>query len=147
LPLGWEKKEPKKASLHASMRLRASPPGTTVLPWQIAPSSPALQQGARKSGVCGVGRALSLPAHNNLGVSHENGSIEARQGTLKRTMEQALLLRGHRDFADLDAYRRFVAEVFGWLNARVAGKFSEERAKPGVLARSVLRDALFPRTE
>jgi hypothetical protein len=67
------------------------------------------------------------PSRNNLGVSHENGSIESRQGTLKRTMEQALLLRGHRDFADLDAYRRFVAEVFGRLNARVAGKFSEER--------------------
>ncbi|WP_317204249.1 IS21 family transposase [Janthinobacterium sp.] len=67
------------------------------------------------------------PSRNNLGVSHENGSIESRQGTLKRTMEQALLLRGHRDFADLDAYRRFVAEVFGRLNARVAGKFNEER--------------------
>lgn len=67
------------------------------------------------------------PSRNNLGVSHENGSIEARQGTLKRTMEQALLLRGHRDFPDLDAYRRFVAEVFGRLNARVARKFSEER--------------------
>ena len=68
------------------------------------------------------------PSRNNLGESHENGSIEARQGTLKRTMEQALLLRGHRDFADLDAYRRFVAEVFARLNARVARKFNLERA-------------------
>jgi hypothetical protein len=67
------------------------------------------------------------PSRNNLGVSHENGSIESRQGTLKRTMEQALLLRGHRDFVDLDAYRRFVAEVFGRLNARVSRKFNEER--------------------
>lgn len=68
------------------------------------------------------------PSRNNLGVSHENGSIEARQKTLKQTMEQALLLRGHRDFSDLDAYRRFVAEVFGRLNARIAKRFSEERA-------------------
>ena len=68
------------------------------------------------------------PSRNNLGVSHENGSIESRQGTLKRTMEQALLLRGHRDFADLDAYRLFVAEVFGRLNGRVSRKFNEERA-------------------
>jgi len=67
------------------------------------------------------------PTRNNLGVSNENGSIETRQKSLKRTMEQALLLRGHRDFADLDAYRRFVAEVFGRLNARVARKFDEER--------------------
>lgn len=43
-------------------------------------------------------------------------------------MEQALLLRGHRDFADLDAYRRFVAEVSGCLNARVSRKFNEECA-------------------
>ena len=69
------------------------------------------------------------PSRNNLGVSHENGSIESRQGTLKRAMEQALLLRGHRDFADVDAYRVFVAEVFGRLNGRVARKFTEERAK------------------
>lgn len=68
------------------------------------------------------------PSRNNLGVSHENGSIESRQGTLKRTMEQALLLRGHRDFADLDANRLFVAEVFGRLNGRVARKFNEECA-------------------
>ena len=63
-----------------------------------------------------------------LSSGHENGSIESRQGTLKRTMEQALLLRGHRDFADLDAYRLFVAEVFGRLNGRVSRKFNEERA-------------------
>lgn len=69
------------------------------------------------------------PSRNNLGVSHENGSIESRQGTLKRTLEQALLMRGHRDFEDLDAYRRFVAEVFGRLNARVARKFTEERGR------------------
>ena len=67
------------------------------------------------------------PSRNNLGVSHENGSIESRQGSLKQTMEQALLLRGQRDFADLDAYRRFVAETFSRLNARVARKFNEER--------------------
>lgn len=67
------------------------------------------------------------PTRNNLGVSNENGSVESRQRTLKLTMEQALLLRGHRDFADLDAYRRFIAEVFARLNARVARKFGEER--------------------
>lgn len=67
------------------------------------------------------------PSRNNLGVSHENGSIESRQGSLKHTMDQALLLRGHRDFPDLDAYRRFVVETFARLNARVARKFTIER--------------------
>lgn len=73
------------------------------------------------------------PSRNNLGVSHENGSIEARQGTLKRTMEQALLLRGHRDFEDLSAYRFFVAEVMGRMNRRVSRQFTVERALLGPL--------------
>ena len=68
------------------------------------------------------------PSRNNLGMSHENGSVEARQGTLKRTMEQALLLRGHRDFEDLGAYRQFVAEVTGRMNRRVNQQFTTERA-------------------
>ena len=68
------------------------------------------------------------PTRNNLGVSNENGSVETRQRSLKRTIEQALLLRGHRDFADLDAYRVFLTGEVARLNGRVARKFKEERA-------------------
>ena len=57
------------------------------------------------------------PTRNNAGVAHENGSIEASHGHLKTALDQALLLRGSRDFADLAAYRRFVAEVIGRANA------------------------------
>ena len=39
-----------------------------------------------------------------------------------------LLLRGRREFADVDAYRIFVAEVFWRLKGRVASRFHEERA-------------------
>jgi hypothetical protein len=42
-----------------------------------------------------------IPTRNNLGVAHENGVIEASHGHLRKTLEQALLLRGSRDFADL----------------------------------------------
>src|SRR5689334_2470017 len=48
------------------------------------------------------------PTRNNPGVAHENGSIESSHGHLKKALEDALLLRGSRDFDDLDAYRRFV---------------------------------------
>ena len=65
---------------------------------------------------------------NNLGVSHENGSIEARQGTIKRSIEQALLLRGTRDFTTLLDYRHFVAEVAMRLNARTSKALTIERA-------------------
>lgn len=57
------------------------------------------------------------PSRNNRGVAHENGSIEGPHGHLKKALEQELLLRGNRDFDDLDAYRRFVAELVGRQNA------------------------------
>ena len=53
------------------------------------------------------------PSRNNPGVAHENGSIESPHGHLKRSLEDALLLRGSRDFDTLDAYRRFIDEIVG----------------------------------
>ena len=41
---------------------------------------------------------------NNRGVSHENGSVESSHRYLKEAIDQALLLRGHRDFEDRLAY-------------------------------------------
>ena len=67
-------------------------------------------------------------SRNNRGESHENGSIESRQGSLKRSLEQALLLRGARDFAELQAYEQFVAETVRRLNARCARAWDSERA-------------------
>jgi hypothetical protein len=58
------------------------------------------------------------PTRNNTGVAHENGSIESRHGHLMGRLDQALELRGHRDFDTLDAYRGFVAELVGRHNAR-----------------------------
>ena len=66
-------------------------------------------------------------SRNNLGESHENGSIESRQGSLKMAIDQALLLRGHRNFDELTDYRRFIAEVVARLNRRVQVKVMEER--------------------
>ena len=68
------------------------------------------------------------PTRNNPGVSHENGSIESAHGHLKRALEDALLLRGSRDFDDLAAWRRFVDEIVGRHNARNAKRIDMERA-------------------
>jgi transposase InsO family protein len=73
------------------------------------------------------------PTRNNTGVSHENGSIEARQGSLKRGLDQALLLRGSREFEDLPAYEQFVAETVRRLNARCARAWEAERASLSTL--------------
>jgi hypothetical protein len=68
------------------------------------------------------------PTRNNLGVAHENGSIESAHGHLKRAIEDALLLRGSRNFSDLAAYRRFVDETVGRRNARNRKRIEAERA-------------------
>jgi len=68
-----------------------------------------------------------LPTKNNLGESQENGSVEARQHSLKQAIDQALLLRGSRDFVDLEAYRRFIDGIVSRLNQKVQKKLAEER--------------------
>jgi len=69
------------------------------------------------------------PSRNNLGVAHENGSIESSHGHLKRALEDALLLRGSRDFEALDSYRRFVDEIVGRRNANNRRRLELERPK------------------
>lgn len=64
---------------------------------------------------------------NNQGESQENGSVEARQRTLKQALNQALMLRGYRDFSDLAAYQAFVEEVATHMNRRVQKRLAEER--------------------
>ncbi len=68
------------------------------------------------------------PSRNNPGVAHENGSIESAHGHLKAALNDALLLRGNSDFADLAAWRGFVDEVLGRHNARIAPRIALERA-------------------
>jgi len=64
---------------------------------------------------------------NNRGQSHENGSVESSHRFLKEAIEQALLLRGHRDFEDRAAYEGFVREAVMRRNRRNAAAFRIER--------------------
>ena len=68
------------------------------------------------------------PSRNTKGVAHENGSIEGPHGHLKRAIGDALIMRGSRDFEDLQAYRRFIDEIVGRINARNAKRIDVERA-------------------
>ena len=68
------------------------------------------------------------PTRNNRGVAHENGSIESPHGHLKQAIGDALLLRGSRNFDDLQAHRRFVDEVVGRRNARNRKRLDLERS-------------------
>lgn len=74
-----------------------------------------------------------MPSRNNAGVAQENGAIESAHGHLKAALGDALLLRGSRDFDDIDAYRRFVDEIVGQRNARNRKRIALERPLLGVL--------------
>lgn len=66
---------------------------------------------------------------NNPGVSHENGAIESPNGHLKDDLDQALRLRGSRDFADQDAYRAWLAAQVDAARARLdPERLAAERA-------------------
>jgi len=60
------------------------------------------------------------------GKANENGDIEQRHHRLKRAVEQALLLRGERDFSTREEYEGFLRKMFGQLNAGRRDRFREE---------------------
>jgi len=64
---------------------------------------------------------------NNRGLGHENGSVEFSHRYLKDAVDQALMLRGHRDFADRAACDEFVREVVMRRNRRNAAAYRIER--------------------
>ena len=68
------------------------------------------------------------PTRNNRGESHENGAVEGPHGHLKRAIEDALLLRGSRDFDILAEYRAFVAELVSRRNSHLRTRIEAERA-------------------
>jgi hypothetical protein len=59
---------------------------------------------------------------------NENGDIEQRNHRFKRALDQALILRGRRDFVTRKEYESFLAGLFAQLNANRHERFNEERA-------------------
>jgi hypothetical protein len=58
---------------------------------------------------------------------HENGDVEQRHHRFKRAVDQSLLLRNSRDFADRHEYERFLRRLFRQLNAGREERFLEEQ--------------------
>jgi transposase InsO family protein len=63
----------------------------------------------------------------NPGLAHENGSIESPHRHLKEAVDQALMLRGHRDFSNRADYDKFLHGVVMRRNRRNAAAFNAER--------------------
>lgn len=67
------------------------------------------------------------PTRNNKGVKHENGSVETSHRHFKSRLNQALMMRGSRDFDSLKDYRQFVQGVATKQNAKRYKAIQEEK--------------------
>jgi len=66
--------------------------------------------------------------HGQPNSPHENGDVEQRHHRFKRAVEQALLLRGSRDFESRESYETFLRNLFAQLNAGRSKRLGEELA-------------------
>src|SRR5512135_2081251 len=60
--------------------------------------------------------------------AHENGDVEQSHYRLKQAVDQALMLRGSRDFASCGEYEAFLRKVMAGRNANRRERFAEEQA-------------------
>jgi hypothetical protein len=68
------------------------------------------------------------PTMNTCGVAHENGDVEQAHHRLKQAIDQALRVRGSRDFPDRDAYRRWLTDLVRQRNVTRQARWQEEQA-------------------
>ena len=63
-----------------------------------------------------------------LGEKEQNGDVEASNGAIKRRLDQALLVRGSRDFESVDAWQAFIDETLRKANANRGRRVAEDLA-------------------
>jgi Mu transposase, C-terminal domain len=63
----------------------------------------------------------------NARQAHENGDAEQSHNRFKEAVDQALLLRGSRNFVDRAAYARFLRDIRDQRNGGRQARFAEER--------------------
>ncbi len=66
------------------------------------------------------------PRTTAVGAKEQNGDVEAGHRALKQRLEQALLVRGSRDFVDQAEYERFIAAVARKANAARGPRVAED---------------------
>jgi hypothetical protein len=69
-----------------------------------------------------------MPTKNNPGNSHENGDVEQAHYRIKERINQALLLRGSRDFLSRAEYDEFLRDIFTSRNQNRGKRLEEELA-------------------
>lgn len=79
-------------------------------------------------------RYQSLMSHYGLEMQktqprspHENGDVESSHGKFKVAVDQSLMLRGSRDFQDIDEYCEFLQELVAQRNLNRSKRLGEEQ--------------------
>jgi hypothetical protein len=87
------------------------------------------------------------PRTIEVGEKQQNGDVEAANGAFKRRLEQALLVRGSRDFDSVDAWQAFIDGVARKANVERGTRVAEELATMRELAVDKLPEFVeeFPR--
>ena len=68
------------------------------------------------------------PEHTNPASGNENGDVEQSHHRFKRAVDQALMLRGSRDFASVEEYGQFLKNLMAQRNAGRRERLAEELA-------------------
>jgi hypothetical protein len=68
------------------------------------------------------------PTTNNAGESHENGDVEQAHFRFKQAVDQALRVRGSREFPDRASYARFLQNLVKQRNLTRQTRWAEEQA-------------------
>lgn len=68
------------------------------------------------------------PTTNNAGVAHENGDVEQSHFRFKQAVDQALRVRGSREFPDRPTYARFLDQIVKQRNLTRQARWAEEQA-------------------
>jgi hypothetical protein len=66
------------------------------------------------------------PEHTNPASGNENGDVEQSHHRFKRAVDQALMLRGSRDFASVEEYAQFLKKLMAQRNAGRRERLGEE---------------------
>lgn len=87
------------------------------------------------------------PERTNAASANENGDVEQSHHRFKRAVDQALLLRGNRDFDSVDDYKVFLDNILRQRNLGRQNRFKEELSVLGRLPEKKLSDfTLLERT-
>lgn len=80
------------------------------------------------------------PERTNVRCANENGDVESSHRHFKSLVKQALMLRGSKDFATLDAYEEFLSKLTNQRNTGRTQRFQEEQDVLRALPRMRLDD-------